>query len=163
MPQPPLTPITPYCSIERSLAIVGERWSFLVLREVLLYGESRFADIQRKLGIASNVLTDRLDRLVDAGVLEKRAYREQGARSRFSYHPTQAGIDLKLVLAALQQWGDQHEPRTEGPTVKRTRASDGSSVSIAFVADDTSTALGIDEVAFVLTDAYPTAGSGADS
>jgi DNA-binding HxlR family transcriptional regulator len=149
-----LTPITPYCSIERALTILGDRWSFLVLREVLLYGESRFADLQRRLGIASNVLTDRLDRLVGGGVLEKRPYRDEGSRQRFSYHPTRAGLDLKLVLAAMQQWGDEHEPRVDGPTVARREVDGGGPVGVAFVSQD-ARPLSVDEVTFERTAAYP--------
>jgi DNA-binding HxlR family transcriptional regulator len=153
-----LTEVTPYCSIERSLTLLGDRWSFLVLREILLYGESRFADLQRRLGIASNVLTDRLDRLVAGGALEKRPYREQGSRQRFSYHPTRAGLDLKLVLAALQQWGDVHEPRADGPTVVRRTVDGGSPVDVAFVSPGAGP-LTVDDVAFVRTEAYPQGGS----
>ncbi|MCU1528533.1 MAG: hypothetical protein JWP75_2296 [Frondihabitans sp.] len=149
-----LTPVTPYCSIERSLTILGDRWSFLVLREVLLYRESRFADLQRRLGIASNVLTDRLDRLVDGGVLEKRPYRDEGSRQRFSYHPTRAGLDLKLVLAALQQWGDEHEPRADGPTVDRRTVDGGGPVTVSFMSQDAHP-LSVDEVTFERTAAYP--------
>jgi DNA-binding HxlR family transcriptional regulator len=152
--KPELTPVTPYCSIERALVVLSDRWSFLVLREILLYGESRFSELQDHLGIASNVLTDRLEHLVAGGVLEKRPYREAGSRARSSYHPTRAGLDLKLVLAALQQWGDEYEPRADGPTVERRRTADGSAASVSFVAGDGS-ALGVDEVEFRRTDAYP--------
>lgn len=147
-------PVTPYCSIERAVTILGDRWSFLVLREIVLFGESRFGDVQKKLGIATNVLTDRLERLVEGGVLERRSYREEGSRARFSYHPTRAGFDLKLVLAALQQWGDEHEPRADGPTVVR-RSPGGGSVAVAFV-DDDEHPLGIDDVRFEKTSQYPT-------
>jgi DNA-binding HxlR family transcriptional regulator len=151
--KPELTPVTPFCSIERALVLLSDRWSFLVVREILLYGETRFSALRDRLGIASNVLTDRLDRLVDGGVLEKRAYKEAGSRARSSYHPTPAGLDLKLALAALQQWGDVHEPRADGPTVARRRVSDGASVDVAFVADGTP--LPVDEMEFRPTAAYP--------
>lgn len=150
---PELTPVEPYCSIERSLALLSDRWAFLIMREVLMYGESRFRDLQDHLGIASNVLTDRLERLVEGGVLEKRPYRDAGSRSRSSYHPTRAGLDLKIVLGALQQWGDEHEPRADGPTVVRRRAADGAPASVAFVADGE--AVPVDEVRFEQTEQYP--------
>lgn len=146
--------VTPYCSIERALAIVGDRWSFLVLREVLLYRRSRFGDIRDHLGIASNVLADRLEVLVEAGVLEKGEYRRAGSRSRPNYFPTRAGLDLKLVLAALQQWGDLHEPRADGPTIERVREGDAAPVAVAFVAAD-GEVLDIDGVGFKRTGAYP--------
>lgn len=154
MARPELTPVTPYCSIERALVLIADRWSFLILREVLLYRRSRFAEIQAALGIASNVLTDRLERLVDGGVLERRAYRDAGTRTRPSYHPTRAGADLALVLAALQQWGDEYEPRAAGPTVVRRTVDGGAPASVAFVTAD-GAALGIDDVTFETTDAYP--------
>src|SRR5262249_46785959 len=107
MPRTPSTPKTdrhrePDCSIERCLQVLSDRWSFLILREALRDGVTRFADFQRNLGIAPNVLTNRLDNLVAAGVLTKRAYQEPGSRTRFSYHATAAGQDLVVILAALQ-------------------------------------------------------------
>src|SRR5881628_410581 len=71
-----------FCSIERTAAIIGDRWSFLILRQALIEGVTRFADLQTSLGIAPNVLTNRLGVLVDAGVLVKREYKEPGARPR---------------------------------------------------------------------------------
>lgn len=153
-PAQPVTDVTPYCSIERALAVVSDRWSFLILRQILMYGDERFADIREHLGIASNVLTDRLDGFVEGGVLERREYRDEGERTRAGYHPTAAGLDLKLVLAALQQWGDLHEPRADGPTVRRERVSDGTPVAVSFV-DGDGHALTIDEVGFAKTAAYP--------
>ncbi|GAA4685492.1 winged helix-turn-helix transcriptional regulator [Frondihabitans cladoniiphilus] len=147
-------PVAPYCSIERAVAIVGDRWSFLILREILLFGSTRFSGVQQRLGIATNVLTDRLERLVEGGVLEKQPYREAGSRSRWSYHATRAGLDLKVVLAALQQWGDEHEPRRDGPTVVR-RSPDGGPVSVGFV-DGDARPLAVDDVRFERTAQYPT-------
>lgn len=124
----------PACSIERSLLVLGERWTLLVIREIF-NGNHRFADIQASLGIARNMLSDRLKTLVEAGVLQTRTYQEPGSRPRQSYHLTQSGRDLQMVLAALQQWGDQHRPRPSGPsTVRRTR-SRGQAVDVAFVTD----------------------------
>jgi DNA-binding HxlR family transcriptional regulator len=125
----------PACSIERSLQVLGERWTLLVLREVFS-GRSRFADIQASLGVATNLLTARLRTLVDAGVLESRTYQEPGSRSRQSYHLTKAGKDLRLILAALQQWGDVYRPRPSGPSALRRTRPDGRPVHVAFVTDD---------------------------
>jgi len=122
------------CAIERTLDLIGDRWTFLVLRQVLLYRATRFTEFQSALGIAPNMLTDRLDKLIAAGILEKRAYREDGARSRFSYHPTPAGEKLIVVLGALQQWGDENVPLDEGPSVMRT--SGDHPLHVAFVDDD---------------------------
>jgi DNA-binding HxlR family transcriptional regulator len=136
---------------------MGDRWTMLILRETLLNRLERFADLERVLGIAPNILTDRLTSLVAAGLLTKAEYREPGLRARFAYRPTQAGEDLKLVLAALQQWGDDHVPPEGGVTVTRETARDHRPVRLGFV-DEGGAAHGLDEVAFVRTAAYPVAG-----
>jgi DNA-binding HxlR family transcriptional regulator len=143
----------PACSIARSLEVLGERWTFLIAREALA-GVTRFADFRASLGIAPDVLTERLGTLVAAGVLEKRPYQEPGARARFSYHLTPAGDDLRVVLGALQQWGDAYCPRAEGPTVVRRTVDGDRPVRVAFV-DDTDSAVEAADVAFVRTAAYP--------
>jgi DNA-binding HxlR family transcriptional regulator len=125
----------PNCSIARTLELVGDRWSFLILREAHL-GTTRFADFRDDLHIAANILTNRLATLIEGGLLEKREYHEEGQRTRSSYHLTQAGADLKLVLAALQQWGDVHVPRAEGPTVVRRNTGSRGLVDVAFVDKD---------------------------
>jgi DNA-binding HxlR family transcriptional regulator len=124
----------PDCSIERCLNVLSDQWSFLIIREALMAGVERFADFQRRLSIAPNVLSQRLERLVDAGVMTKRSYQEPGSRARRSYHLTQSGKDLAIPLAALQQWGDQHVPRRSGPTVMR-RTPSGSDVRVGFLDD----------------------------
>jgi DNA-binding HxlR family transcriptional regulator len=93
------------CSIARTLEIVGERWTLLVLRDAFL-GIRRFDDFQRDLGVARNVLADRLARLVDEGILEKRRYQERP--ERFEYRLTDKGRELWSVIYALAYWGDQH-------------------------------------------------------
>lgn len=75
-----------------------------MVREALR-GRTKFAEFRDSLGIAADVLSARLRTLVDAGVLERRSYREPGLRERFSYHLTPTGIELRLVRGALQQWG----------------------------------------------------------
>jgi DNA-binding HxlR family transcriptional regulator len=140
------------CSIARSLEVLGERWTFLILREALS-GTTRFADFRAALGVAPDVLSDRLATLVAAGVLEKRPYREPGTRARDSYHLTPAGRELQVVLGALQQWGDEHRPYEPGPTVVR-RTADGRPVRVGFV-DDEGREVSPDEVRFVRTSTYP--------
>ncbi|WP_328885031.1 winged helix-turn-helix transcriptional regulator [Streptomyces sp. NBC_00316] len=125
----------PTCSIERSLQILGERWSMLVLRDVFA-GRHRFAEIQSSLGIAPNLLSDRLKLLVEAGVLRTQTYQEPGSRPRQSYHLTEAGHDLRPVLAALQQWGDRHRPRPSGPSVLRRVRDTSRPVHVGFIDDD---------------------------
>src|SRR3712207_2655646 len=93
------------CSIAASLALLGERWTLLVMREVLL-GRRRFVDIKRGTGVAPNILSDRLQTLVDHGLLEQR----DG-----EYVPTPKGLDVNPVLVALLQWGDRHVAGEAGP------------------------------------------------
>ncbi|WNO76638.1 helix-turn-helix domain-containing protein [Streptomyces sp. AM8-1-1] len=125
----------PACSIERSLQILGERWSLLVLREVFA-GKHKFAEIQSSLGIASNLLSARLKLLVETGVLDTQTYQEPGSRPRQSYHLTAAGNDLRVVLAALQQWGDVHRPRPSGPSALRRVRSTNGPAHVGFLDDD---------------------------
>jgi DNA-binding HxlR family transcriptional regulator len=142
------------CSIARSLEVLGERWTFLILREAFS-GTTRFAGFRGALGVAPDVLSNRLATLVAAGVLEKRAYREPGARARDSYHLTSAGRDLLVVLIALQQWGDEHRPYDGGPSVVRRTAHGGRPVRVAFV-DDRGREVPPEELEFVRTATYPT-------
>ncbi|MFE1198304.1 winged helix-turn-helix transcriptional regulator [Streptomyces olivaceoviridis] len=93
------------CSIADALAIVGEKYSLLVLREVCL-GNGRFDQLVRNTGAPRDILSTRLRRLVEAGVLTKRLYSERP--QRFEYLPTQAGLELEPVLMTLKEWGDRH-------------------------------------------------------
>jgi DNA-binding HxlR family transcriptional regulator len=124
----------PWCSIQRSLEVLGERWSLLIIREIFS-GRHRFAEIQSVLGVAPNLLTTRLKKLVEAGVLRTQTYQDVGSRTRISYHLTPAGEELLVVLAALQQWGDRHCPRPSGPSVLRRQRSSGHSVHVGLVSD----------------------------
>jgi DNA-binding HxlR family transcriptional regulator len=110
------------CSIARSLEIVGERWTLLVLRDAFL-GIRRFDDFQRDLGVARNVLADRLARLVDEGILERRRY--QVRPERFEYRLTDKGRDLWPVLFALVSWGDTHAAPDGPPRLFRHRDCGG--------------------------------------
>jgi DNA-binding HxlR family transcriptional regulator len=102
------------CSIAGALEVVGERWSLLIVRNVLL-GLRRFDEIQENLGIARNVLQTRLTRLTDQGVLEKRLYQERPAR--YEYRLTEKGLDLWPTIVALMQWGDRYAVPAGGPVV----------------------------------------------
>lgn len=101
------------CSIARTLDVVGEWWTLLILRDAFL-GVTRFDDWQARLGIARNVLAARLDHLVDQGVLERRRYQDRPPRHE--YVLTAKGRDLGPVLSALRTWGDAHAPPPGGPT-----------------------------------------------
>jgi DNA-binding HxlR family transcriptional regulator len=92
------------CSVARTLEVVGERWTLLILRDAFL-GVRRFDDFQRSLGVARNVLNTRLQRLVEAGLLERRPYQERPAR--YEYRLTPMGRDLWPAVVALMQWGDR--------------------------------------------------------
>ncbi|WP_028936921.1 winged helix-turn-helix transcriptional regulator [Pseudonocardia spinosispora] len=104
------------CSIANALAVVGERWSLLALREIL-FGVRRFDQIQRNTGASRDILATRLRALVAAGVLDKVEYERHPPR--YEYVPTQAGEDLRYVLAALMEWGDRYVTEGEPPTVFR--------------------------------------------
>ncbi|HEX6255621.1 MAG TPA: helix-turn-helix domain-containing protein [Euzebyales bacterium] len=91
------------CSVARTLDVVGDKWTLLVLRDAF-YGVRRFEDFTRDLGIARNVLASRLTRLVDAGVLVRRQYEEHPPR--YEYRLTAKGRDLLPVLLTMMRWGD---------------------------------------------------------
>lgn len=99
------------CSISRTLEIIGERWTLLILRDVF-FGLRRFGDIQASLGIARNVLTERLNRLVDDGIVERVPYQDHPVRHE--YHLSAKGYDLLPVLLSMMNWGDRHHAGETG-------------------------------------------------
>ena len=107
----PLRTYQQNCSIARTLQVVGERWTLLVLREVFT-GQRRFEEIQRDLGVATNILSDRLQTLVDQGILERRPLAD--AATRHEYRLTEKGLDLNPVLLELMRWGDRWDA-PDGP------------------------------------------------
>lgn len=116
------------CSIARALEIVGERWTLLIIRDAFL-GLRRFDQFQESLGIARNVLTDRLGRLVEEGILRRVRYSERP--ERYEYRLTRKGADLAVALAGLRQWGDKYLS-AKPPRITRRR-SDKKPVIAAFV------------------------------
>jgi DNA-binding HxlR family transcriptional regulator len=116
------------CSIARALEVVGERWTLLIVRDVFL-GRRRFDELQESLGIARNVLTDRLHRLTDEGILERVRYSERP--ERYEYRLTTKGRDLNVALTALRQWGDAY--LSEKPPMLLRRKSDRKPVLAALV------------------------------
>ena len=102
------------CSIARSVDLLGDWWTPLVLREAFL-GVRRFDDMQRSLGIGRNVLTQRLKRLVEEGMLDRVRYQEKP--DRYEYVLTDKGRDFYPVLAAMIAWGDQWLSGEEGPPI----------------------------------------------
>src|SRR4029077_1104873 len=114
------------CSLAHSLEVIGERWSLLIVRDVM-NGNRRFSGIQASLGIARNVLSARLQRLIDEDILERRAYQE--SPPRYEYFLTEKGLDLWPALIALMGWGDRHSGNPEGPPLPTVHKHCGGALS----------------------------------
>jgi DNA-binding HxlR family transcriptional regulator len=110
----PRTYDTQVCSIARALEVLGDRWTLLVLRDAFKRVR-RFEDFQRNLGVARNVLTDRLNRLVEEDILRRVPYQERPVR--FEYRLTDKGLALWPVMMTLLQWGDRYYLAPDGPPV----------------------------------------------
>jgi DNA-binding HxlR family transcriptional regulator len=102
------------CSIARTLDVVGEWWTLLIIRDIF-NGVRRFDDLLQHLGISRNILTDRLNSLVDKGVLKRARYQERPAR--YEYRLTEKGLDLLPVLLLLMRWGDKWLAGEQGAPV----------------------------------------------
>lgn len=111
------------CSIAAALEIIGEPWTLLILRDAM-YGVRRFDEFQANLGIARNVLTLRLRRLVDAGIFRRAPYQQRPAR--YEYRLTDKGAALFPVIVGLKEWGDRHRPgAAEGKPMELVDRTDG--------------------------------------
>jgi DNA-binding HxlR family transcriptional regulator len=99
------------CPIARSLDVLGDPWVMLVLRQAFS-GVRRFEQFRQQLGVAENVLSNRLNILVDAGLLRRVPYQDQ-RRTRHEYVLTDAGADTFPIITALAQWGERHRPHTD--------------------------------------------------
>ena len=115
------------CPIARSLSILGEQWTLLILRDAL-FGYSRFEEFQSSLGVSRNLLSRRLGEMVEAGLLERRPLHE-GAR-RHEYLATEKARGLLPVLLALGQWKERWEPSETGPRVLPLDPESGEPVSV---------------------------------
>jgi DNA-binding HxlR family transcriptional regulator len=104
------------CPIARTLQIVGQKWTLLIMREAL-YGVSRFEDFQANLNIPRPVLSDRLTLLTNQGLLVRRPYNRKGQRVRYDYHLTEKGTDLLPVLISMMQWGDKYLMESVEPAI----------------------------------------------
>lgn len=110
-----------HCSVAQCLEAVGEWWSMLIVRDVFM-GVRRFDQLQERLGISRNILTQRLTHLVDKGVLEKAAYSDRPPR--YEYRLTDMGRDLWPVLTSMRQWGDKYAA-PDGPPIEMVHTSCG--------------------------------------
>jgi DNA-binding HxlR family transcriptional regulator len=125
----------PRCQVVRTLDIVGEKWSLLIVRDALR-GRTRYSEFRESLGVPTDILSARLVSLVDSGILEKRAYREIGSRERTSYHLTEAGRGLQVVIAAMLQWNDRFDPAADGPGSIVVDPDDDVPLDLAFITSD---------------------------
>jgi DNA-binding HxlR family transcriptional regulator len=102
------------CSVTDALAVVGDRYSLQVIREIA-YGSRRFTELLENIGCSRDVLAARLRRLEGVGILERRRYMERPAR--YEYHLTESGSELRSIVLALKEWGDQHLNRGKEPVI----------------------------------------------
>lgn len=123
---------TENCSVRRTLDIVGERWTLLVLREAF-NGVRRFDQIRDHTGISDAVLSDRLRTLVDADILAAVPYKEAGRRTRNEYRLTARGLDLYPILVALLQWGDRYVADASGPALVLSHRGCGEELHAAVI------------------------------
>jgi DNA-binding HxlR family transcriptional regulator len=130
------------CSVAGALEEIGERWSILVIREVF-YGRRKFSEMQRVLGVARNVLSNRLQRLVDLRILERRIYSERP--ERYEYFLTEKGLDLWPVLISLMYWGDKHMPQPGGPPARVVHKGCGGAVNDRRICERCGAQLGVRE------------------
>jgi DNA-binding HxlR family transcriptional regulator len=120
---------TSNCNIAAALSVVGEKWTFLVLREAF-NGVRRFDDMQRRTGAPRQVLSNRLATLVTEGILRKVPYQDEGKRPRSEYRLTEKGIELFPVIVALLAWGDKYAAWPGGPAVELTHRECGAPVHL---------------------------------
>ena len=122
------------CSLARTLEIIGQPWTLLVLRD-LFNGIRRFDDLAGHLGVARNVLASRLARLTEAGLARRVPYRQPGHRARHEYRLTSAGLDLCTVMVAFAGWGDRHLAGPAGPPARFEHRDCGAPVRAALLCD----------------------------
>ena len=117
------------CPIGKALEVVGTRSALLIMREAF-YGTTRFDDFAERVGISEAVAAARLRELTDAGLLERRPYREPGQRTRYEYRLTEKGVDLAPVVLGLFEWGAKHVSPGGRPPVDLTHADCGAAVRV---------------------------------
>ena len=136
------------CSIARTLQVVGEKWTLLILRESF-YGATRFEQFHRVLQCPRNLLSERLAKLVEEGILERSEYREPGSRARHEYRMTDLGRELVPILLALREWGDRHKTDPEGPPVLTRHVGCGKQLHVTLTCESGHQVAGPDEIELV--------------
>jgi DNA-binding HxlR family transcriptional regulator len=122
------------CSVARALSVVGDRWTMMVLRDSFL-GTRRFADFQRHLGAARNLVADRLAKLVEHGILERRPYQDRPLRHE--YVLTEKGLGLQPVLLSLVAWGDRWmDEAGQGPPIETVHTGCGEPMHLRAVCSE---------------------------
>jgi DNA-binding HxlR family transcriptional regulator len=134
------------CSIARTLEIVGDWWTLLIVREAF-FGRRRFGEFEKALGIAPNVLTQRLGKLVEGGILVVSAESQNGRA--LAYRLTSKGRDLFPILVAMVQWGDQHGQWADGPPVRMVERSSGKEIAPLVMRNQDGRPLTVQEVVAV--------------
>lgn len=105
-----------------AVELLGDRWTMLILREAF-YGVERYDDMRKDLGAPRSMLSDRLGKMVENGLMTRRTYQEPGLRARSAYVLTEAGRDLALTLMALSQWGEKYALKDDSPIVLKDKRS----------------------------------------
>jgi DNA-binding HxlR family transcriptional regulator len=131
------------CSIARTLEVVGDWWTLLIVREAF-FGRRRFGEFEKALGIAPNVLTQRLGKLLEGGILVVSAQSQNGRA--LEYRLTPKGRDLFPILVAMVQWGDQHAEWPDGPPVRIVERSTGREIAPLVMRNQDGQPLAVQEV-----------------
>ena len=134
-PAPALAYSMDNCQVARTMEVIGETGTMLVLREVF-NGVRRFADMQRHSGLSRQVLSNRLVTLVEHGILRRVPYQDEGTRVRHEYRLTEKGLDLYPVLAALAQWGERYAADPDGVPVEFEHRGCGAVARAVLVCDE---------------------------
>jgi DNA-binding HxlR family transcriptional regulator len=115
------------CTLARAAAVLADKWTFVLLRDVFM-GVRRFSELAERNGIPRQVLTNRLNLLVEQDILRRRSYQEPGSRPRAEYVLTPKGVDLHPILVALRAWGDTYAADPEGPPLLTVHRDCGAAV-----------------------------------
>lgn len=131
------------CSAARTLEIVGERWSLLIIRDAMFGGSTRFSEFQRRLGVAPNTLSSRLETFVAAGLMRTRQLADEPATHE--YVLTDRGLDLQAVIIALSEWGDRYAA-PQGPPIIYQHEGCGGQIHQQVTCEECDTVLHRDQV-----------------